>query len=202
MGRAAFLSLDGLDGSGKSTQCRLLADWLRTQGHTVTLCYEPGSTALGEQLRAIVLQHQVCLPAEALLFMASRAQLLDEVIRPALAEGQTIVCDRFELSTIVYQGHAGGLDVDHLWEIGRFITQAVVPDLTFLLDMPPSAATGRIQRELDRMEQHGDDFRERLRAGFLAEAAAQSDRIVIINANQPIETVQAEIQTAAQKLLR
>jgi dTMP kinase len=117
--------------------------------------------------------------------------------KPALAARKTIVSDRFLLANVVYQGHAGGLNVDRTWEIGTFITQAIEPDLTFLLDMPPASAHGRIQRELDRMERHGDDFRERLRAGFLAEAARRPEKIVVIDASRPIDEVHGQICAAA-----
>jgi dTMP kinase len=132
--------------------------------------------------------------AEMLLYMAARAQLVEQVIQPALAAGKTVVSDRYLLANIVYQGYAGGLDVPQLWELGRFITGATEPDLTFLLDMSPEAAVGRIQRELDRMEQHGNDFRQRLRSGFLAEAKRRPDKIVVIDANRSIEEVQKHIR--------
>src|SRR5262249_19770799 len=124
MPRGLFLSLDGLDGGGKSTQCRLLADWLRGRGHTVTTCVDPGGTAVGADLRQLVLPHRRELtPAcEAFLFMASRAQLVAEVIRPALDAGHVVISDRFLLANVVYQGHAGGLDVEQLWQVGRLST--------------------------------------------------------------------------------
>src|SRR3712207_626357 len=111
MKRAPFISLDGLDGTGKSTQCRLLADWLRETGYEVVTCVDPGGTPLGQQVRELVLSHRhaLSLPCEALLFMASRAQVVSEVIRPALEQGQVVVSDRFVLANVVYQGHAGGL---------------------------------------------------------------------------------------------
>ncbi|MBI1915096.1 MAG: dTMP kinase [Planctomycetes bacterium] len=201
--RGLFLCLDGLDGSGKSTQCRLLADWLRAQGRTVTLCYEPGSTALGEQLRAIVLQHQhpVCLPAEALLFMASRAQLVADVIRPALAEGQTIVCDRFELSTIVYQGHAGGLDLQQLREVGRLATGELEPDLTLVLDLPLEQARARRDRPADRLESRDEAYHQRVREGFLAEAHRRPDRIKVLDASATTEAVQTLIREEVTRVL-
>ena len=133
-----FLALDGLDGCGKSTQCRLLTDWLRRQGETVVACVDPGGTPLGQQLRKIVLGHrgQMAMAAEALLFMASRAQLVAEVIRPALDVGRVVVSDRFLLANIVYQGHAGGLDPEQLREVGRLSTSGLEPDLTLVLDVP------------------------------------------------------------------
>src|SRR5690242_227605 len=130
-----FLSLDGPDGAGKSTQLRLLADWLRGRGLPVTECTDPGGTDLGKQLRQILLGYkgQMGLRCEALLFMASRAQLVEEIIRPALTLGHVVVCDRFLLANVVYQGHAGGLDPEELWQVGRFSTAGVQPDLALVL---------------------------------------------------------------------
>jgi len=201
--KGLFLCLDGLDGSGKSTQCRLLADWLRAQGRTVTTCYEPGSTALGEQLRAIVLQHrhQIGLAAEALLFMASRAQLVAEVIRPALAEGHTIVCDRFELSTIVYQGHAGGLDPHQLRDVGRLATGGLEPDLTLVLDLPVDLARARRNRPADRLESRDEAYHQRVREGFLAEARRRPDRIKVIDASAATDVVQTLIREEVTRVL-
>jgi dTMP kinase len=117
MAQPLFISLDGLDGTGKSTQCRLLADWLQKRGHEVIECADPGGTLAGDAIREILLghKHDLSLPCEAFLFMASRAQLTADVIRPALDAGRTVVSDRFLLANVVYQGHAGGLDPDRLW---------------------------------------------------------------------------------------
>ncbi len=200
-----FFSFDGIDGGGKSTQMQLFCDWLRTRGHTVVACRDPGGTPLGEAIRNLLLarsEMQINRMAEMLLYMAARAQLVQQVIQPALTAGSIVVSDRYLLANVVYQGHAGGLDVSQLWKIGEFITHIVEPNLTFLLDMPPLAAHHRIQRELDRMEQQGDDFRARLRTGFLAEAARRPDRIVVIDANRPIDQVQADIRAAAERVLK
>src|SRR5438445_2927519 len=119
-----FLSLDGLDGCGKSTQCRLLADWLRAQGREVTCCADPGGTAVGDVLRDLLLdrRRRMTLACEALLFMASRAQLTAEIIRPALEAGHVVISDRFLLANVVYQGHAGGLDPARIHEMGLLAT--------------------------------------------------------------------------------
>lgn len=201
--KGPFLCLEGLDGSGKSTQCRLLADWLRAQGRTVTSCFEPGSTALGEQLRAIVLQHrqQIGLPAEALLFMASRAQLVTEVIRPALAEGHTIVCDRFELSTIVYQGYAGGLDPHQLRHAGHLATGGLEPDLTLVLDLSLEQARARRNRPADRLESREDAYHQRVREGFLVEARRRPDRIKVLDASAATDVVQTLIREEVSRVL-
>ena len=154
MSRGLFFSLDGLDGTGKSTQCRLLADWLRSQGRRVVTCIDPGGTAAGEVLRSLLLEQrgELTLPCEAFLFMASRAQLVAEVIGPALADGQVVVSDRFLLANVVYQGHAGGLDPAELWKMGELATGGVEPDLTVVLDLPVDVARQRRGRPADRLE--------------------------------------------------
>jgi len=200
-----FFSFDGIDGSGKTTQIERFSRWLEELGQTVVVCRDPGGTELGEAIRGILLERnelQISRMAEMLLYMAARAQLVEQVIKPALAAGKTVISDRFLLANVVYQGHAGGLDVARLWEFGRFITQRIEPDLTFLLDMPPAAAQARIQRELDRMERHEDDFRERLRTGFLAEAARRPQHIAVIDASRPIDEVHAQIRAAADGVLK
>jgi dTMP kinase len=192
-----FLSLDGIDGGGKSTQIALLAEWLREQGHDVAACRDPGSTALGDRLRAILLDAAdlaIGRRAEMFLYMAARAQLVDEVIRPALDRGQTVLCDRFLLANVVYQGHAGALDVETLWRIGETATTGLFPDLTIVLDLPREEAARRLRRPRDRMEQQGDDFLERVRQGYLAEAARRPDRMRVVDAARPVAVVQAEIR--------
>jgi dTMP kinase len=196
MSHPAFISLDGLDGTGKSTQCRLLADWLRAGGHTVTTCIDPGGTPLGAQLRSLVLNHrsEIDRMCEALLFMASRAQLLAEVIRPALAAGHIVISDRFLLANVVYQGHAGGLNVERLWEVGRFAAGGLEPDLTIVLDLPPEQAARRRDRPADRIEGRDADYHARLRQGFLTEARRRPDRIRVVDASAPLGLVQEAIR--------
>src|SRR5437868_3346914 len=134
-----FLSLDGLDGTGKSTQCRLLVDWLAGQKLPVTACTDPGGTAIGQELRELVLfgkEHRIATTTEAFLFMASRAQLVEEVIRPALDRGEIVISDRFTLANVVYQGHAGGMNPKDLWAVGAIATGGLEPDLTLVFDLP------------------------------------------------------------------
>ena len=192
-----FISIDGGDGTGKSTQAELLVGWLRERGLVVAACRDPGSTPLGEAIRAVLLDRHdlnIHLRSEMLLYMAARTQLVEEVVRPALAAGKTVLSDRFLLANVVYQGYGGGLDVPTLWEVGRVATGGLMPDLTIVLDVPPDAAAARIDRPLDRMEQQGTAFHARVRKGFLAEAARDPDRIVVIDASGSIETIQAEIR--------
>jgi dTMP kinase len=191
MARAPFISLDGLDGSGKSTQCRLLAEWLRERGYAVMECADPGGTAVGDVIRGLLLdaRRQMSLACEALLFMASRAQLASEIIAPSLAASRAVVADRYLLANVVYQGHAGGLDPEELWRIGRFATGGLEPDLTLVLDLPPGTAESRRRHPADRVESRGYDFHERVRFGFLAEAKRRPESIRVIDASQSPEAV-------------
>src|SRR5262245_33629476 len=147
MPKPAFLSLDGLDGTGKSTQSRLLVDWLRLQKVPVTEAVDPGGTAIGRELRNLLLhrrEHRMAVTTEAMLFMASRAQLVDEVIRPALARGEVVVSDRFTLANVVYQGHASRvMRPEDLWAVGRVATGGLEPDLTLVFDLPVEVGLAR-----------------------------------------------------------
>jgi dTMP kinase len=196
MERAPFISLDGLDGAGKSTQCRLLAQWLREQGWAVTECHDPGGTALGAEIRALLLDHRGSMSplCEALLFMASRAQLVEEVIRPALYAGRLVVSDRFLLANVVYQGHAAGLDPQMLWEIGIASAGGLEPDLTIVLDVPVEQSAARRTGPADRIESRDFAYHKRVREGFLTEARHRPDRICVIDAQASIEQVQERIR--------
>jgi dTMP kinase len=198
-----FISLDGLDGAGKSTQCRLLADWLREEGESVTECRDPGGTELGMELRNLLLNYRgnMSPSCEALLFMASRAQLVSEVIHSALEAGQVVVSDRFVLANVVYQGHAGGLDPEELWKLGRFSANGIEPDLTFVLDLPLEIAVARRKGAADRLEARAADYQRRVRDGFLEEARRRSERIQIVDATRPMEEIQQSLRQAVRPLL-
>ena len=200
-----FFSFDGIDGVGKTTQMHLFCQWLTSRQVEVVTCRDPGSTPLGERVREILLtsdeQTSIAARSEMLLYMAARAQLVDEVIRPALTAGKTIVSDRFLLANVVYQGYAGGLDVAAVRTVGRVATDGVMPDCIFLLDMSPQAALGRMGDQLDRVESRGHEYRWRLRDGFLEEAAQWGDAIHVIDADRPVEAIQTEIRTIAEQLL-
>ncbi len=200
-----FFSFDGIDGVGKTTQMRLFCEWLASQQLEVLTCRDPGSTPLGEKIRDILLTSDEDTPiggrSEMLLYMAARAQLVDEVIRPALADGKTLVSDRYLLANLVYQGHAGGLELESIRDVGRVTVDGIWPDCTFLLDMSPKAALDRMGDELDRMESRGDAYRERLRTGFLKEAARPGSTIHVIDADRPVEEIQEEIQEIAGRVL-
>jgi len=202
---ATFFSFDGIDGVGKSTQLRLFCQWLTDEGRAPVVCRDPGSTPLGERIREILLLSDEATPiaprSEMLLYMSARAQLVDEVIRPALAAGSVVVSDRYLLANIVYQGHAGGLDVSVVRAVGAAATGGVMPDCTFLLDMDPAIALRRVARELDRMESRGAEYRQRLREGFLAEAAHMGAPVHVVDAHRSVEQVQSDIRTIAARVL-
>ena len=199
-----FFSFDGVDGVGKTTQMSLFCDWLRAAGHEVLTCRDPGSTPVGEEMRKIVLARHdlnICRRSEMLMYMAARAQLVDEIIRPALAQGKTIVSDRFLLANVVYQAHAGGMNPTDVWDVGRVAVDGVMPDLVLLLDMSVEEATKRRGREPDRMEAQGEEYLKRVRAGFLLEAQRNPEQIVVINAARDIEPIQNDIRAAATRAL-
>jgi dTMP kinase len=199
-----FFSFDGVDGCGKTTQGALFVEWLRDRGFDVVTCRDPGSTPLGEAVRGLLLdRHDLPIDrrSEMLLYMAARAQLVEEVIRPAIAKGKTVVSDRYLLANVVYQGHAGGLDVATLWNVGRVAVGGLMPDLTIVLDLPADVAAARLNRPLDRMELQGKDFHARVRAGFLAEAAQYPAAIAVVDAAQSVEEVQRAIREAALKIV-
>ena len=169
-----FLVLDGPDGGGKSTQIAPLASWLRAQGRIVVTCRDPGGTPLGDRLRAILLDRQAVpfgLRSEMLLFMASRAQLVDQIIRPALIRGEVVISDRYLLANIIYQGHAGGLGVDKVAQVGLLAANGLLPHLTLILDVPPDLARARVGPPRDRMEDRPASDQALIREGFLAAAA-------------------------------
>ena len=200
-----FLSIDGGDGTGKSTQVDLLCQWLREKGHQVVACRDPGSSGLGEAVRDLVLnRHDLTIDrrAEMLLYMAARAQLAEEVIRPALERAKTVVSDRYLLANVVYQGYGGGLEVETLWEVGRVATAGLMPDLTIVLDLPADEAAARLDGQPDRMEKQGDAFHARVRQGFLDEAARRPGEVVVVDATPSIERVQAQIRTAVARRLQ
>ncbi|HKA07546.1 MAG TPA: dTMP kinase [Gemmataceae bacterium] len=196
MNLAPFLSLDGIDGTGKTTQCRLLVEWLNAAGVRAIGCGDPGGTPLGDQLRQILLASAYDLSprAEALLFMASRSELVARVIRPALESGEVVVSDRFVMANVVYQGHARGIPPEEVWAVGRFSTGGILPDLTIVLDLPVEQAISRRARTADRMEGRGHEYLDKVRQGFRAEAARQPEKVVLVDASPDADIVQRRLR--------
>jgi dTMP kinase len=197
-----FLVLDGIDGAGKSSQLTAVVDWLRSTGRSVVVCRDPGSTAAGDAIRGILLdRHEIHLAptAEMLLYMAARAQLVADVIRPALARGDWVVSDRYLTANIVYQGYAGGLDPETIRSIGDVATGGVMPDLVVVLDVDLETADRRLARPLDKLENRGIDYRRRLRSGYRAEADRDPARIVMVDAAAGVDEVAARIRTVVSE---
>jgi len=164
---------------------------------------DPGGTPLGDQLRQTLLgtRAEISPVAEALLFMASRAELVAKVIRPALEAGHVVVSDRFLLANVVYQGHAHGLSPDELWSVGQFATGGRLPDLTLVLDLPVDQAVARRMRTADRMEERGRDYLQRVRDGFRIEAARRPELIQLVDATPDAATVQRRLRDIAREFL-
>ena len=199
-----FFSFDGTDGVGKSTQIELFKQWLIESGHDVLLCRDPGSTLLGERLRDLLLdKHDIAIDrrSEMFLYMTARTQMVEQVIKPAIEEGKTVICDRYLLANIVYQGHAGGLDAEVIRQVGQVATDGILPDLTILLDMDVTNARGRMDRELDRIESQGLVYMEQVRQGFLTEATRAPDAIKVVDAAREIEAIHQEIIELASAFL-
>lgn len=192
-----------MDGAGKSTQLGLLADALRARGREVVTAREPGGTALGERLRAVLLDRDsvtVQPAAEVLLFAAARAELVAEVIRPALDAGTWVVCDRFVDSSLAYQGVARGLGVDAVWEANRMAVEGCVPDMALVLDLEPAAAGARTGGD-DRIEAEGDGFQRRVAEGYRELATRFPERVVLVSAEGSVDEVHAAVMAKVEPLL-
>ena len=192
-----FVTFEGLDGSGKTTQADLLRERLEADGLEVVATREPGGTELGEQIRDLLLHGGHVTPwAEALLYAASRAQHVDETIRPALERGAAVVCDRYVDSSVAYQGAGRGLGIDRVLDLNLAAVDGLLPDRTFLLLLDPGEVAARIARDHDRLEREGDDFRRRVDAGYRELAARFPERIVFLDAMRPVEELAEEIHGA------
>lgn len=203
-----FLTLEGPEGGGKTTHARLLADYLRALGLDVVLSREPGGTPIGDSIRRTLMDFALegmTPEAEFLLFSASRAQLVRQVLRPALHAGRTVVLDRFFDSSLAYQGYGHRLDLEALRRITHFATDGLTPDLTLLLDLPVETGLARKQcnGEWNRLDAYDLEFHRRVRQGYAALAALEPQRWITIDADRPLEAVQADIQrVVVEKLCR
>jgi dTMP kinase len=195
-----FITFEGPEGSGKTTQIQLLGEWLDRQGHDVLITREPGGTPLGDRIRAILLspEHKdICPEAEALLFSVARSQLVRQVIRPHLDRGGVVLCDRYADSTLAYQGYGRGLDLAALQAIIAFATGGLWPDLTIYLDLPVEEGLARRRRsaalEWNRLDAEQLAFHQRVREGYLR-MAAESPRWLVLDARQSVESLQQVIR--------
>lgn len=202
-----FIVIEGVDGTGKSTQAYLLSKYLAEKKIRVLPTREPGGTALGEKIREILLDpsgSEIIRECELLLYMASRAQLVGEVIRPSLDEGYVIICERYIWSSIAYQGYAGGVSPENIEMIGRYATGGLLPDLTIVLDVDPEIASNREKEGgagYDRIEKKGVEFQKRVREGFLEIAKRHSDIIKVVDASQSAKSVHERIKKLVDSVL-
>lgn len=187
-----FITFEGPEGAGKTTQIALLSEALRQEGQTVTVTREPGGDAVAETVRRLVLSKEMTPRAELLLFLAARAQNVDRVVKPNLAAGAVVLCDRFIDSSIAYQGYARGIGRDAVYQLNAFAIDGLLPDLTILLDLPPEIGLAR-QTDRNRMEAEALDFHERVRQGFLLEAQNSPKRFCVLDATQPASTLHTAI---------
>ncbi len=195
MPKGVFITFEGPEGAGKSTHAKLLAAWLKRHGRRVLLTREPGGTALGRKLRRILLRDHMDAAAELLLYEASRAVLVREVIRPALKVGKVVILDRFYDSTWVYQGWAGGMDLKLVEQLNRAATGGLQPDRTLVLDIPVRKGLARVRRP-NRFEAKPVSFHEKVRRGYLHLAKREKRRIRLVRADRPLDQVQESVRKA------
>lgn len=201
-----FITFEGGDGAGKTTQSDILISWLEGQGRTVVTSREPGGTDLGLELREIVLHRrgEIAPRAEALIYAADRAHNIATKVRPALERGDIVVQDRYLDSSVAYQGAGRVLGGDEVREVSLWATEGLLPDLTILLDLPESLGADRLadsRTQYDRLEAEKADFHGRVRAGYLELAAAEPERFLVIDARQPVETISAAVRERVAGLL-
>ena len=195
--RGKFITFEGIDGAGKSSHIASVADLVRSRGLGVISTREPGGTPLGEKLRELLLHEPMHLETEAMLMFAARREHLAEVIEPALTRGDWVICDRFSDATYAYQGGGRGLDKAKFAALEQWVHGHLQPDLTFLFDLAPEVASGRISaqgRTLDRFEQERADFHVRVREAYLERAAAAPQRICVINADQSLGDIKKQVE--------
>ena len=191
MRRGYFITLEGADGCGKTTQSRLLQEYLEQQGYEVVWTREPGSIGLGQRIRELLLYYdgEVAPRCEAFLFLADRSQNIEHVVKPAVAEGKIVICDRHTDSTIAYQGYGRGENIEELTYLNNLATAGMKPDLTIVFDVSTEVAQLRVGDEKDRMEAAGIEFHKKVRFGYLELAKTEPERIKVVNADNSIEQV-------------
>lgn len=203
--KGKFITFEGSEGSGKSTQIMLLAQYLKNKRKKVLVLREPGGVMISEKIRDILLDvdnkkmSDVC---EMLLYMAARAQLVEEVIAPALTKGMMVLCDRFLDSTLAYQGYGNGVDLEMIKKIGSFATKHITPDLTFVCDMPARKGLSRIRRVKDRIEQRKLAYHNRVRRGYLDIAKKDLKRVKVLQGDNPKEEIHARVISCVERLLK
>ena len=200
--RGLFITFEGIDGCGKSTQLNLLCEYLKTKDLEVVITREPGAKGLGEQLREILLNYEgeVSSNCEAFLFLADRAQHIDTLVKPAIDAGKVVLCDRHTDSTVAYQGYGRGVDLGRIKMLNEIATSGLVPDLTFVFDIDVETSQKRVGKIKDRMESAGDDFHNRVRKGYLEVARQEPERVKVINSDDSIENIFEKVKNIVERL--
>lgn len=195
MEKGLFITFEGVDGCGKTTQINLLSEYLQKQGYEVLLTREPGGKGLGEKLREILLNYdgEVSDRCESFLFLADRAQHIDTIVNPAVQQGKIVLCDRHTDSTVAYQGYGRGLDIETINNLNSIATNGMKPDLTFIFDIDTETSMKRIGKNQDRMESAGIEFQTKVRNGYLEIAKQEPERVKVIDATKSIEEIHEEV---------
>ena len=203
MKKGLFITFEGIDGCGKTTQIELLKESLEKKGYTVLLTREPGAKGLGEKLREILLNYdgEVSSNCESFLFLADRAQHIDTIIKPAINKGVIVLCDRHTDSTVAYQGYGRQLDLEQIYQLNKIATNGIIPDITFILDIDIDTSLQRIGKGRDRMENSGREFFERVRKGYIEISEKEPQRVKLLQGNSPIKDIQNKISDYVQGLL-
>lgn len=195
MKRGLFITFEGADGCGKTTQLMLLAKYLKERGHDVVVTREPGAKGLGEKLRDILLNYdgEVSSQCEAFLFLADRAQHMDVIVKPAVQKGKIVLCDRHTDSSVAYQGYGRGLDIERINLLNDIATGGKKPDLTFVFDIDIETSMARVGSEKDRMESSGADFFNRVRNGYLQISKNEPQRVKVIDASKSVDVIHLQV---------
>ena len=203
MKKGYFITFEGVDGCGKTTQMELLSEYLQNNGFEVLLTREPGAKGLGENIREILLYYEgnVSSRAESFLFLADRAQHIDEIVIPAIEEGKIVLCDRHTDSTIAYQGYGRGVNIEELKMLNNLATGDCKPDLTFVFDIDVETSMKRVGKDKDRMEASGIEFFSRVRSGYLKIAKTEPQRVKVISSVKSIEEIAKEVRTLINELV-
>lgn len=203
MKKGLFITFEGADGCGKTTQIKLLAEYLKNKGYEVVLTREPGGKGLGEKVREILLNYdgEVSDRCESFLFLADRAQNIDVIVNPAVQSGKIVLCDRHIDSTVAYQGYGRGLDLKRIKMLNDLATNGKKPDLTIIFDIDVETSMKRVGSEKDRMESVGIEFHNKVRNGYLEIAKEEPERIKVVNAVQSIENVFEDVKQIVKNIL-
>lgn len=195
MEKGLFITFEGVDGCGKTTQINLLRDYFEKQGRTVILTREPGAKGLGEKIREILLNYDgdVSSKCESFLFLADRAQHIDTIIKPAVERGEIVLCDRHTDSTVAYQGYGRGLDITQIKMLNDLATGGMKPDITFVFDIDIETSMSRVGKQKDRMESAGIEFFKKVREGYLNISKEEPQRVKVLNGSDKIENIHKEV---------